>query len=105
MEVPMVVVYRASWVSYLLGRLLVRIRHIALVNILAGGGIVPELLQGALTPAAVRDEIVRLWHDETVRSGVIGGLREVRASLGNERASENAARMVLEMMEGCRNGG
>ncbi len=98
LEVPMVVVYRASWISYLLGRLLVKVPHIALVNILAGEEVVPELLQGALTPEAICGEIVRLWRDEGDRRRMIRGLRGVKARLGHQRASQGAAAMVLEMI-------
>jgi lipid-A-disaccharide synthase len=96
---PMVVVYRASWISYLLGRLLVKVKHVALANILAGQRIVPELLQGNLTPPALRDHIERLWHDEEARDRMRDGLRAVGESLGSKRASRNAARIVWEMLQ------
>src|SRR5207302_8618041 len=51
--VPAVVVYRMSWLSWWLGRLLVRVRHIALVNLLAGRAVVPELLQRACPSEAI----------------------------------------------------
>jgi lipid-A-disaccharide synthase len=96
---PMVVVYRASWISYLLGRLLVKVRHIALANILAGRRIVPELLQGDLTPAALKEHIEHLWRDEDARCRMRDELRLVGESLGSKRASQNAARIVWEMVQ------
>jgi lipid-A-disaccharide synthase len=98
---PMVVVYRASWMSYLLGRLLVRVKHVALVNILAGESIVPELLQRELTPASLRDHILRLWADEGACLKMVERLREVGESLGSRRASQRTARMISDMIAGA----
>jgi lipid-A-disaccharide synthase len=98
---PMVVVYRASWISYLVGRRLVKVRHIALVNILAGREIVPELLQGDLTPRSLKDHVILLWRDEVRRQSMRAELSLVAESLGAQRASQNAARMVVEMVQGA----
>src|SRR4051812_43717328 len=51
--VPMVVVYKTSWITWLIGRLLVRVKFVSLVNLLAGRALVPELLQSACTPKAI----------------------------------------------------
>ena len=95
---PMVVVYKLSWLSYLVGRLLVRIAHFALVNILAGRGLVPELLQGQASPARMAAEVERLLADRTVREAQLAGLREVRASLGEPGAPRRVADEVLRVM-------
>ncbi len=97
---PMVVVYKLSWLSYWVGRLLVRIAHFALVNILAGRGIVPELLQGEASPARMAAEIERLLTDRTARDAQLAGLREVRASLGEPGAPERVAEEVARAMRG-----
>jgi lipid-A-disaccharide synthase len=97
---PMVVVYKLSWLSYLLGRLLVRIAHFALVNILAGRGIVPELLQRQASPARMAEEIERLLTDRAARDAQLGALREVRASLGEPGAPERVAGEVARAMGG-----
>jgi lipid-A-disaccharide synthase len=95
---PMVVVYRMAWLSYLVGRLLVRIAHFALVNILAGRGLVPELLQGEANPERMAAEIERLLGDRTARESQLAGLREVRASLGEPGAARRVAEEVLGVM-------
>jgi lipid-A-disaccharide synthase len=97
---PMVVVYKLSWLSYLVGRLLVRIAHFALVNILAGRGIVPELLQGEASPARMAAEVERLLTDPGAREAQLAGLREVRASLGEPGAPERVAEEVSKLMGG-----
>jgi lipid-A-disaccharide synthase len=95
---PMVVVYKLSWLSYLVGRLLVRIAHFALVNILAGRGIVPELLQGQASPERMAAEVNRLLGDRTAREAQLSGLREVRASLGEPGAPRRVAEEIARVM-------
>ncbi len=95
---PMVVVYKLSWLSYLVGRLLVRIAHFALVNILAGRGLVPELLQGDASPERMAAEIERLLGDRAAREEQLRGLREVRASLGEPGAARRVAEEVARAM-------
>jgi lipid-A-disaccharide synthase len=95
---PMVVVYRLSWLSYLVGRLLVRIAHFALVNILAGRGLVPELLQREASPERMAAEIERLLGDRGAREAQLEGLREVRASLGEPGAAERVAAEVARVL-------
>ncbi len=95
---PMVVVYRLSWLTYLVGRLLVRIAHFALVNILAGRGLVPELLQRDASPERMAAEIERLLGDRGAREAQLQGLREVRASLGEPGAAERVAAEVARAM-------
>lgn len=61
---PMVVAYRAHWLTWLIGRLLVRgVRHLALPNVLAGREIVPEHLQ-SLDPSAIADAVIRLLGED-----------------------------------------
>ncbi len=95
---PLVVVYRVSALSALLARLLVRVAYVSLVNLLAGRRVVPELLQGALTPANVLAEVRRVWDPGPERKAMLDGLEEVRALLGNSDASERAATQVLEVL-------
>jgi lipid-A-disaccharide synthase len=52
-EVPMVVVYRTSWPTYLAARLVVRVPHIAMVNLIAGTSVVPEFIQHRAQPVAM----------------------------------------------------
>lgn len=93
---PMVVLYRVSRLSYVIGRLVVRgVTHISLPNIIAGRGVVPELIQHAATPAALAREGLVLLEDPAARAAQLGGLQEVRARLGQPGAAERAARIIL----------
>jgi lipid-A-disaccharide synthase len=93
---PMVVLYRLSWASYGVARVLVRgVSHISLPNILAGREIVPELIQGRATPTAVAGAALRLLEDDRARAAQRQALLEVRARLGEAGAGRRAARAVL----------
>jgi len=96
MQRPMVVVYKMAWLSYWVARLLVRMSHFALVNILAGRTVVPELLQQEASPERMAAEIERLLSDPGARRAQLDGLAEVRRSLGEP----GAARRVAEEIAG-----
>jgi len=96
---PMVVVYKLSWITYLVARLLVRLTAFGLVNLLAGRTVVPELLQRQASPARMAEEIERLLADAPAREAQLAGLREVRASLGEPGAPRRVAEEVSRMVE------
>ncbi|MHB8418979.1 MAG: lipid-A-disaccharide synthase [Myxococcales bacterium] len=93
---PMVVVYRVSWLSWIVARLFVRVAHVALVNLLAGRRLVPELLQGALTPGAAAEALRAVWRDAGRRADILAGYRDVREKLGGPGASGRVAEILLE---------
>lgn len=97
MERPLVVVYKVSRVSYWIGRLLIRVAHIALVNLLAGRRLVPELIQGEMTPTKIAAALQAAWSPGQ-RETLIAGLREVRAGLGPVGAAERAAAEVAALL-------
>ncbi|RMG18224.1 MAG: lipid-A-disaccharide synthase, partial [Deltaproteobacteria bacterium] len=97
---PMVVVYRVSWLTWLLARLLVRTPYVSLVNLLAGRALVPELLQGAMEPRAIAAHLNALLPGGEARERVLRGLDEVRRRLGGpgtaERVAEEARRFLTD---------
>jgi lipid-A-disaccharide synthase len=96
---PMVVVYRLAWLSYWVGRLLVKIAHFSLVNILAGRGVVPELLQGEASGERMAAEVETLLTDRAAREAQLQGLREVRASLGEPGAPRRVAEELAAVIQ------
>ena len=99
---PLVVVYRTSWLSWLIGRLLVRVRFISLVNLLAGRALVPELLQSECTKERIAAAAAPLLEDSPERAAQMEGLRAIRQSLdpdGSPGAARRAAREVLALLE------
>lgn len=96
MRCPTVLVYRCSLATYLIGRLLLRgVRFLGLANIVTGRAVMPELIQGALTPAALAAHLERYLADPAARAEAIAGLDEANRALGAGGAAENAARALL----------
>ncbi|HEX8907683.1 MAG TPA: lipid-A-disaccharide synthase [Anaeromyxobacteraceae bacterium] len=95
---PMVVVYRLSWLSYLVGRLFVRLAHFALVNLLAGRALVPELLQRQASPERMAAELLPLLDPGAARDDQLRGLSEVRSSLGEPGAPRRVAEELASFL-------
>lgn len=96
-DTPMVVVYRLSKVTYMLARQLVSLDMFAMVNLIAGEKIVPELAQTAFTPEAVAAEAVSMLTDRDRAARIRVGLAKVRERLGGPGASRRAAEAVLRV--------
>jgi lipid-A-disaccharide synthase len=97
---PMVITYRVGTLTWLLGRLLVRVRFVGLPNLVAGEGIVPELLQGAATPERLAAAALEILDSPARLARMRTSLEAVRALLGKPGAAERAAREVLALLPG-----
>jgi lipid-A-disaccharide synthase len=95
---PMVVVYRVSWLTYVVGRLLVRIAFFSLVNLLAGRKVVPELLQREASAERMAAELEALLAAGPAREAQLAGLREVRDRLGEPGAPLRVAEEVAGVL-------
>lgn len=95
--VPMVVIYRLSYLTYLLGRIILRVRYISLVNILAGRGVVPELIQEKAKPETIMGELRRLLNDRGYREEMIQNLNGLRGLFSGKRPSIRVTEMIAEM--------
>jgi lipid-A-disaccharide synthase len=96
---PMVVVYRLSALTHFLGRRLIKVPHVAMVNLIAGRRVVPELIQHDFTPERVADEIRSLLEQPERRDAMKRDLEEVRRRLGDPGASRRAAHAVAALLD------
>ena len=94
---PMVVVYRLSPVTYRLGRRFLRVENVAMVNLIAGRRLVPELIQDDCTADNISAEALSLLTDVARADDMRRGLAGVRANLGGPGASARAAEAVLDV--------
>lgn len=99
MGTPMVIIYKMAWLTYLVARMLVKVRNVGLVNIVAGQRVVPELLQGAATAKRITKELMPLLMDETTRQQTKQALSQVSRQLGPPGASMRAAEEILEILK------
>ncbi|MBU2537006.1 MAG: lipid-A-disaccharide synthase [Proteobacteria bacterium] len=95
LNVPMVISYRVSPLTYFLGRRLIKVQYASLVNLVAGREVVPELLQDDAVPGKIAGATVRLVSNQTERTLHLNGLAEVREKLGGAGASAKAAELAL----------
>ncbi|MGA8808164.1 MAG: lipid-A-disaccharide synthase [Thermoanaerobaculia bacterium] len=95
---PVIVMYRLSLANYWLGRMVVTIPHFALINIVAGKKIVPELIQGAVNGPTIADETRRLLEPANY-AAVVEELASVRSKLGDSGAARRAAEVIMETVK------
>jgi lipid-A-disaccharide synthase len=95
---PMVVIYRVAPVTGWILRRMIRTPHIGMVNLIAGRGLAPELIQDRFTPEAVANEVRHLLESATAREEMKTGLAQVRAKLGAGGAIERAADVFAAMV-------
>jgi lipid-A-disaccharide synthase len=93
---PMLVVYRASWLTYWVGRMLVKLPYLSMVNVLAGEKVVPEFLQGAAEPTRLARAALQILRNPKGAEVMAGRIREVAKKLGGAGAAARAAQEVEE---------
>jgi len=95
---PLLITYRLGWLSWLVARLLVRVRFIGLPNLVADRAIAPELIQFDATPERLAAEALFLLSDPTRLRAMRADLAEVRRRLGERGAAARAAKEVLALL-------
>lgn len=96
---PMVIVYRLAFLSWLLGRLLIRVPYIGMVNLVAGRRVVPELIQFHATPERITAEAHRLLLSAEHRLRMRQELQQVRDRLGPPGALGRTVDAILECLQ------
>jgi lipid-A-disaccharide synthase len=104
MSLPFVMVYRVSRLTYWLGKPRVKVPHFAMVNLIAGKEVVPELVQNNFTAAKVVARLNEILPDGSARDRMLKGLAGVKAHLrgpenGGPHPSERAAQAVLGLIQ------
>ena len=104
MGTPFVMVYRVSTLTYLLGRSRVKVPHFAMVNLIAGKEVVPELVQHDFTTEKVVAHLRKLLSDGQPRNQMLEGLATVRTLLRGPNANdlhpaERAAEAILKLVQ------
>ena len=97
MNVPTVLIYKVASLTYVIGKLLVNIDHIGLPNIMAKRRIIPELLQGEVTPENVERELANILDHEAVYTQMKADLAQVKAELGAPGAVQRVADVIASV--------
>jgi len=96
---PMVIVYKVSFFSYWIGKALIQVDHIGLVNLVAGKEIAPELIQKDVHPQRIAEEALRILRDPILRRRMTESMAEVRQNLGEPGAAQRAAGIVTSLLQ------
>jgi lipid-A-disaccharide synthase len=97
---PMIIVYRVSPLSYRVGKALIKVPHIGLVNLIAGKRVVPELIQHEASPEEIARQALALLTDPDKLKGVKEDLAEVTRRLGTAGASDKVAKIARGLLSG-----
>ena len=96
---PLVVIYKIAALSYIIGKLLVDIEHLAMPNLIIGARAVPELIQSEATGQIISQEVIKLLTDETVRKTMINKLEYLQTALGQPGCAKLIAAQILEELD------
>jgi lipid-A-disaccharide synthase len=97
-SLPMVIVYKTSQLTYLIGKQLVKLDRIGMVNILLNEMIVPELLQSNASAENIFKTSANILSNNRVYEKVKLSLGKVKEKLGGDGASVRAAKLILEVL-------
>lgn len=98
MGTPMIIIYKVSAPSYYVGKMVINIDHIGLVNIMAGKTIVPELIQEAAIPEAIAAEVIDIITNRERMDDIKTELSKIRDMLGSPGAAVRAAHLAYDMI-------
>ncbi|MFH1245136.1 MAG: lipid-A-disaccharide synthase [Candidatus Omnitrophota bacterium] len=98
MQRPMVIVYKVSFLNWLIAKQLIRLPYIGLVNVVAGRKIVPEFVQFQAQPRLIAQAALEILDNREKLNQMQNELRKVRESLGTPGASQRAAEIILNFV-------
>ena len=97
-KTPLIIIYRISFLSYWIGRALIHLENIGLINLVAGKVVAPELLQNEASPEKIGNLAINMLSNPAQLEKIQEELQEVNKLLGGPGASDRVARMALDMM-------
>ncbi|OGS44332.1 MAG: lipid-A-disaccharide synthase [Elusimicrobia bacterium RIFOXYD2_FULL_34_15] len=98
--VPMVIVYKTSFITYHIAKLLINIPYIGMVNILSGKMICPELIQYEATPKNIAEKCLEILKSKVIYQKIQNELAETKKLLGSPGATKRAANIILRDSNG-----
>jgi lipid-A-disaccharide synthase len=96
----MVVIYKLSPLTYQLGKRVVKVRYISLINLLSGKEVVQELLQKRANPDEIVKELRKIMSDTQYREDMIAEFTMIKRQFSGKNPSERVAEVVMEMAGG-----
>ena len=98
LELPMVIIYKTSWLTYTIGKSLVKIKNIGMANIVLDEQVVPELIQKEANAERIYDEAKNILSDEDMLNNIKLRLSRIKKVLGDKDAPKNAAKIIYSLI-------
>jgi len=95
LQTPMVIVYKLSYISWIISKILVRVKHFGLVNIILSEEIAPELIQKEVNPGRIANELEKIYEN---REKISERLKKMKHLLGAEGVYDRVADRILSMV-------
>lgn len=100
LELPMVIIYKTSWLTYAIGKSLVKINNIGMANIILDEQVVPELIQNDANANNIYNEAKNILSNEDLLNQIKKKLSRIKKILGEKNAPQNAAKIIYSLMLG-----
>jgi lipid-A-disaccharide synthase len=101
---PMVILYKTAWLTYVIGKRVIKIPFLGLPNVLANAMIAPEFLQDAAEPHLIANELLQLAEHQGTRDMQQRAFAQVIASLGERGAAGRAADALIGALKPSESG-
>lgn len=98
LELPMVIVYKTSWLTYAIGKSLVKIKNFGMANIVLDEQVVPELIQNHANTEKIYDEAKNILSDDEMLNSIKLRLSRIKKVLGDADAPKNAAKIIYSLI-------
>jgi len=98
-EIPMVVIYKVNQLSYLIGKRVIKVPFISLVNLIAEKEIVPELIQAEACPEKIVRHMRMIRNDRVRYNNTVQNLRNLKSCLGKPGAAQRAALAIIDELK------
>ena len=98
-RLPFVLVYRVNWLTYIAARMVVRLKHLGMPNVLAGSEIVPEFVQHKAQPEEIALAVEELLNNGPQRETMLREFDAVAGKLGATDASKQAAEIIIAELQ------
>ncbi len=99
MELPMVIIYKTSMLTYKIGKSLVKIKNIGMANIVLDEQVVPELIQNEANAGNIYDTAKNILSNNALLNQIKLKLRRIKEVLGDKNAPQNAAKIIYTLLD------
>ena len=94
-NVPSVIIYKSSWLSWIIAKIFVKIPFVGMSNLIANKKVMPEFLQSNATPNKISNELIKIFNNKDYYNTIVNDLKLISEKLGSSGASLRAAKLIL----------